>query len=262
MHMTASVSFFNVLSFRSIVNWFRITFNDGVNIVWALLYMANSSRHLYVILCPVGACFDSIRPNDLHISPFSFQQQPPQPTRPAYMGPRRTASPSSNPSSVSMYGQTSPGMFGPGRPGNPMAGQYPMTPQQYYGSYIPPSQVRGFYYHICVEFFVNFSVFLFEDVLENVSITRDIFFQVWLYPKLIKQGFTELLSFLSCNPCSKLVLGNIKNRMSSSVISQHWDGTGCWNSPRWKTRICLSCIYSIPWLMMTWWHKETGYQQP
>ena len=45
------------------------------------------------------------------------------------------------------------------------------------------------------------------------------------------------------------------------IIFRDWDGKGCWNSFLWKIKPLYS-VYSLPKLLMIWWHKEPGHQQP
>ena len=44
-----------------------------------------------------------------------------------------------------------------------------------------------------------------------------------------------------------------------SIISQHWDGADNWNPSLWNTGICFK---SMTLMLMTWWCKEPGHQQP
>ena len=42
------------------------------------------------------------------------------------------------------------------------------------------------------------------------------------------------------NPCHAKSILYIKNGISNSIISQHWDGAGSWNPSWWKTGTSLS----------------------
>ena len=60
------------------------------------------------------------------------------------------------------------------------------------------------------------------------------------------------------NPCcAEFPSGSIKY-ICIFCHSAHCEGTGSWNTYMWKSRIC----WPITWLLMTWWHKELGHQQP
>ena len=43
-------------------------------------------------------------------------------------------------------------------------------------------------------------------------------------------------------PCCAEVIFGKHDIITFSIISQHWDGTGSWNTSSWKTRTCLSCV--------------------